>query len=342
MVRVIMGIDSVLKRLGVWAVAAVFVVLELHSDEIQGRGATFPEPLYDAWIAEYHAKTGDKVNYIATSSGDGIKSIVNRECDFAGSDKPLNTKKLHEHKLYMFPSVIGSIVLAYNIPGVKDGELRLSEKAIVGIFSGKIKYWDDTEIIVENPELKLPHKKLTIAVRSDKSGTTYNFTYYLSKLNDKVFKVSKQPDWQGNILASKSNAGVSESIEKTNYSIGYVEYSYKQKLGLSAAQVQNKAGKYILPTLSSFQDAAKYASWRPENDFYALIAYPDGKRSYPIVAATFILLPQEKNINNKKVTKFINFAYRGGDKIATDLGYVPLPEETKELIRKYWVEKGIQ
>ncbi len=331
-----------LKTITTMTVAVSIAVTSLFAGELQGRGASFPGPVYKAWISEYNAKTGEKVNYTPTGSGDGIKSIKKRMVDFAGSDKPLKPKQLKKKKLYMFPTVVGSIVLSYNIPGVKDGELKLSEKAIAGIFSGKITHWDDEAIKSVNPGLKLPHEKITIAVRADKSGTTYNFTYYLSKLDDKAFKASKKPNWAGNVVAGKSNSGVSANIEQTKYAIGYVEYSYKQKLGLSAAQVQNKEGEYILPTLKSFQDAAKYAKWTPDNDFYALIAYPDGKTSYPIVAATFILLPQEKTETNKKVTKFFDFAYQNGDKIATDLGYVSLPKETKDMIRKYWADKGIK
>ncbi len=331
-----------LKKIVTLALAVSFATTSLVASELQGRGASFPGPVYKAWIQMYHAKTGEKVNYTPTGSGDGVKSIKKRMVDFAGSDKPLKSNKLAKNKLYMFPAVVGSIVLAYNIPGIKDGELKLSEKAIAGIFSGDIKYWDNKAITNVNPDLKLPHEKMTIAVRADKSGTTYNFTYYLAKLDDKAFKASKKPNWKGNVVAGKSNAGVSANIEQTKYSIGYIEYSYKQKLGLSAAQVENKEGAYILPTLKSFQDAAKYATWTPANDFYALIAYPDGKTSYPIVAATFILLPKEKTETNKQVTKFIDFAYKNGDKIATDLGYVPLPKETKDMVRKYWADKGIQ
>jgi phosphate transport system substrate-binding protein len=330
-----------LKTIATLSIAVSIAATSLFASELQGRGASFPGPLYKAWISEYNAKTGEKINYTPTGSGDGIKSVKKRMVDFAGSDKPLKPNKLRKNKLYMFPTVVGSIVLAYNIPGIKDGDLKLSEKAIAGIFSGKIAYWDDKEITSVNSGLKLPHEKITVAVRADKSGTTYNFTYYLSKLDNKVFKASKKPNWKGNVVAGKSNAGVSANIEQTKYSIGYIEYSYKQKLGLSAAQVQNKEGAYILPTLKSFQNAAKYAKWTPDNDFYALIAYPDGKSSYPIVAATFILLPEEKTDTNKKVTKFFDFAYQNGDTIATDLGYVPLPKETKDMIRKYWADKGI-
>ena len=330
-----------IKKLLTLAVAASVATISLSASQLQGRGASFPGPIYKAWISEYYGETGAKVNYTPTGSGDGVKSIKKRMVDFAGSDKPLKSEKLKKNKLFMFPAVVGSIVLSYNIPGIKDGELRLSEEAIAGIFSGKIKKWNNEAIVKQNKNLKLPDEKITVAVRADKSGTTYNFTYYLAKLNDKDFKASKKPKWTANIVAGKSNSGVSAIIEQTKYTIGYIEYSYKQKLGLDAAQIENKEGEYILPTLKSFQDAAKYAKWSAENDFYAIIGYPDGKTSYPIVAATFILLPKEKTATNKEVTKFIDFSYKNGDKLATDLGYVPLPDETKDMVRAYWKDKGI-
>jgi phosphate transport system substrate-binding protein len=242
----------------------------------------------------------------------------------------------------MFPSVIGSIVLAYNIDGVKDGELKLSRAAVDAIFTGKASFWDDAVITKNNTGLKLPHELITTCVRADKSGTTFNFTYFLNKINPE-FKVSKKPTWKASrVVAGKSNSGVSANIQNIKNSIGYIEYSYKIKLGLPAAQVENKEGKFIDPAVASFQDAAKYATWTADNDFYAVIGDPAGATSYPIVAATFILLPIEKEEMNKKVTAFIDWAYTNGDKAAADLGYVPLPAETKEAVRKYWEAKKIK
>ncbi len=242
----------------------------------------------------------------------------------------------------MFPTVVGSIVLAYNIDGVKDGELKLSREAIAAIFSGKAKMWDDEVIKKDNKDIKLPHEPITVAVRADKSGTTFNFTYFLNKINPE-FKVSKKPEWKSEkVVAGKSNSGVTANIKQIKNSIGYIEYSYKLKENLPAAQVQNKSGKFINPTVKSFQDAAKYASWTKEKDFYAVIGDPDGDTSYPIVAATFILLPAEKADMNKEVVKFFEWAYKNGDKAAADLGYVPLPASTKEEITKYWTEKKIK
>lgn len=337
-----------LKKMLTVALAAIALIAFTGCDEenksngIKGRGASFPGPVYQAWISKYHTVTGGKVNYQPTGSGDGEKSIGKRMVDYAGTDKPLKPEVLKKKKLYMFPTVVGSVVLAYNVDGVKDGELKLSREAVVGIFDGKITHWDDEAITKQNPWLKLPHEPITVAVRADKSGTTYNFTYFLNKI-DPTFEVSKKPTWKApKVVAGKSNSGVSANIQQIKNSIGYIEYSYKVKLGLSAAQVENKSGNYINPAIESFQVAAKYAEWTPENDFYAVIGDPDGVSSYPIVAATFILLPIEKTESNKNVTKFFDWVYTYGDKEAIDLGYVPLPDETKEQIRKYWASKNIK
>ncbi len=309
--------------------------------ELNGRGASFPGPLYQAWTQSYFKETGKKVNYTPTGSGDGIKAISKRQVDFAGSDKPLKPKKLDKKKLFMFPTVVGSIVLAYNLDGIKDNELKLSRKAIAAIFSGKAKYWDDAVIKANNKDLKLPHAPITVCVRADKSGTTYNFSYFLHQI-DPSFKVSKKPHWAApKVVEGKSNAGVTANIKQIKNSIGYIEYSYKLKSNLPAAQIENKEGKFIAPTMQSFQNGAKYASWSKDKHFYALIADPKGENSYPIVAATFILLPRENKEKDKEVTAFFDWAFQKGDTIASELGYVPLPKETKEQIKAYWKEHGI-
>ena len=330
------------KQLVTTALVASVALTASHASDLNGRGASFPGPVYKAWTSDYFKATGKKVNYTPTGSGDGIKSIKKRMVDFAGSDKPLKPEKLAKAKLYMFPTVVGSIVLAYNLDGVKDGELKLSRAAIDAIFSGKASFWDDAIITKDNAGVKLPHEAITTCVRADKSGTTFNFTYFLNKINPDV-KVSKKPTWQATkVVAGKSNSGVSANIQQIKGAIGYIEYSYKTKLGLPAAQVENKEGHFINPTVKSFQDAAKYASWTADKDFYAVIGDPAGATSYPIVAATFLLLPAEKTDTNKEVTAFMEWAYENGDKAAADLGYVPLPVTTKDAIRGYWKSKKIK
>ena len=332
----------IVKKMFTSALIAAVTAATVYGEELKGRGASFPAPLYKIWTSEYYKATGVKVNYTPTGSGDGVKSIKKRMVDFAGSDKPLKQKELEKGRLHMFPTVVGSVVLAYHLDGVKDGELKLSRKAVAGIFNGTITHWDDQAITEHNAGLTLPHEPITVAVRADKSGTTFNFTYFLNQIDEKI-KVSKKPTWKAaKVIAGKSNSGVSANIQQIKNSIGYIEYSYKTKLGLAAAQIENREGKFINPTLESFQEAAKYATWKPENDFYAVIGDPAGATSYPIVAATFLLLPAEKQAVNKNVTKFIEWAFTNGDAGATELGYVPLPKETKDQIRAYWASKKIR
>ncbi|MGC9351952.1 MAG: phosphate ABC transporter substrate-binding protein PstS, partial [Sulfurovum sp.] len=166
-----------LKKIFTAALVASLTTGTLYAEQLKGRGASFPAPLYKVWTSEYYKADGVQVNYTPTGSGDGVKSIKKRMVDFAGSDKPLKQKELKKSKLHMFPTVVGSVVLAYNLDGVKDGALKLSREAVAGIFSGRITYWDDKAITAHNAGLKLPHEPITVAVRADKSGTTFNFTY---------------------------------------------------------------------------------------------------------------------------------------------------------------------
>ncbi|WP_457607140.1 phosphate ABC transporter substrate-binding protein PstS [Nitratifractor sp.] len=330
-----------LKKLLLTTTAAAVAFSAANAFEINGRGASFPAPVYKEWAAAYNKATGNRVNYTASGSGDGIKSIEKRLVDFVGSDKPLKPKTLRKHKLYMFPAIVGSIVLAYNLPGVEDNQLKLSEKAIAAIFSGKAKYWDDAVIAEPNAGLKLPHEPINVCVRADGSGTTFNFTYYLSKIDPADFKPKKKFNWKANVVGGKGNQGVTANIQQTKYSIGYIEYSYKLSSGLPAATVENREHKFVAPTVQSFQDAAKYASWDKKDDFYAVIAYPKGATSYPMVAPSFILLDEEKKEANDKVAAFYDWAFKNGADIAAKLGYVALPKATVDEIRAYWSGKGI-
>lgn len=308
---------------------------------IEGTGASFPYPVYKSWIGEYFNETGNKVNYTPTGSGAGIKAISAREVDFGGTDKPLSPKTLQKKGLYQFPTVVGAITLAYNLPGIDS--LRLSENALSGIVLGTIQYWDNPVIQKDNPGVKLPHKKVLFVHRSDKSGTTFNFTYYLSKMNSvwrSHYGAKKMVNWpMENRIGGKGNFGVSTAIKTNAYSIGYVDYADAVKNGLKMAMIEGRDGQFVKPEPKVFQEAAKYAKLDPKKDFYSIIAYP--KKGYPIVAATFILIPKDKPDTSKLVTQFFDFAYKKGDDNASKLGYVPLPESVKEKVRAYWAEKGL-
>jgi len=307
---------------------------------INGAGATFPYPVYVKWAKEYEKATGIKVNYQGIGSGGGIRQVTERTVDFGGSDKMLSPQELDKRRLYQFPAIIGSIVVVYNLPGVGDTELKLSNKDVCDIFMGKVKYWDNSEIKKDNPNVKLPHQRITVVHRAEGSGTTWNFTYWLSQVcpewKTKV-GYGKVVDWPTGIGA-KGNAGVTNYVMQTPGAIGYVEYAYKLQNNLKAAQLQSKDGNFVKPSEESFKAAASHASWKPENHFYLpgnLLLQP-GKNSWPLTAASVILLPREKKERNRLVIQFFDWAFKNGDDIAVKLGYVPLPESTKEMVRNYW------
>jgi len=327
------------------ALASTVLVAGLNAaDILKGSGASFPYSVYQKWIKAYNKETGLKVDYIKKGSSKGIKDAQARAVDFAGTDKPLSPKVLKSNGLYQFPAVVGAITMGYNIPGVEG--IKLSREAVVAIASGKISHWDNELIKKENPKIKLPHEKLTFVHRADGSGTTYNFTYYLSKVSKewrKTFGAKKALNWPGNQhIGGKTNSGVAALLKQTPYSVGYIDYADAANNDISMASVENREGKYITPTLKSFQIAAAEASLDPAKDFYSIIADPKGADSYPMVAATFILVPSEKTATNKDVTKFFDWCYTDGQEIAKSLGFVPLPDALSAKIRTYWNTKGIK
>jgi len=325
-------------------ISATLLISGLNATDIKGSGASFPYSVYQKWIKEYNKQTGIKIDYIKKGSSKGIKDAKARAVDFAGTDKPLSPKTLKKNNLIQFPGVVGAITMGYNLPNAT--ELKLSTKAIVAIAQGKIKYWDNKLIAQENSSLHLPHKKLTFIHRADGSGTTYNFTYFLSKVSKnwrKHYGAKKSLNWPGDHhIGGKHNSGVAALIKQTPFSIGYIDYADAKSNNIAMASIQNRAKNFIKPTLKSFQIAAQKASLDPKKDFYLVIANPKGKNSYPIVAATFILLPKEKTDTNKKVTAFYDWSYKNGQEIAKSLGFVPLPQNLSDKIRKYWQDKGIR
>ena len=324
--------------------ATAVVASSLFGAKISGAGASFPAPLYYDWAFKYQKDTKNRVNYQSIGSGGGIKQISKRVVNFGASDKPLNTSKLSKAKLYQFPAVIGSIVVALNVPGVKDAQLKLKNAVVADIFAGKITKWNDAAIVADNKGVNLPDEKIIVCHRSDGSGTTYNFTYYLSEASENWknnYGAGKAIDWATGI-GGKGNEGVASLVKQTPFSIGYIENAYKEQNKLAAAMLQTANGKWVAATEANFKAAAKYASWTKEDNFYALLALQPGDTSYPIVAATFILLPVESVETNKDVTAFFEYAFQNGDAAAKKLGYIPLPEETKNLIRSYWADKGIK
>ncbi len=330
-----------LKKIALVTLAAsISITSLLAEDKINGAGATFPAPLYYDWAFNYKTDSKNLVNYQSIGSGGGIKQIAKRTVDFGASDEALNTLDLAKDNLLQFPAVIGSIVVAFNVKGIADATLKLSNEVVADIFAGKITSWNDPAIVSENKGLDLPNQKIVVVHRSDGSGTTFNFTYYLTQSSknwkDK-FGTGKAVDWATGI-GGKGNEGVTNLIMQTPYSIGYIENAYKEKNNLSAAVLKTASGKWVVANEENFKAAAKYASWTKDKHFHSVLALQQGDTSYPIVAATFILLPREKSDINKKVIAFYDYAFKKGDESAKKLGYIPLPEDTKKMIREYWME----
>jgi phosphate transport system substrate-binding protein len=310
---------------------------------INGAGATFPYPVYAAWAYEYQKATKIKLNYQSIGSGGGVRQISKRTVDFGASDAPLPPERLKKEHLLQFPAIIGGVVPIINIPGIQSGQLKLTPEAMGKIFSGEIKYWDDSAIMKANPDLKLPHKKITTVHRSDGSGTTAIFTKYLAAVYpefEKLVGVGKSVKWVGGIGA-KGNEGVANYVKRVKFSIGYVEFAYAKQNKMAFALLQNKAGKFVKPDFESFKAAAANAEWKLDEHFYRWLVNEPGENSWPITGASFILLAKEKSENNKRVVHFYDWCFKNGDKTAERLTYVPLPAKLKNLIRAYWKKYGI-
>lgn len=321
-------------------IAAVAASSMMAADKINGAGATFPAPCYYDWAYNYQKATKTRVNYQSIGSGGGIKQISERIVDFGATDAPMTPKQLDAAKLTQFPAVIGSIVVAHNLPGVADEKLKLKNSVVADIFAGKITMWNDAAIAADNAGIKLPAQKIIVAHRSDGSGTTYVFTDYLSeasKMWKGKFGTGKAIGWATGV-GGKGNEGVTNIIKQTPYSIGYIENSYKEKNNLAAATLQTAQGKWVVANKATFQAAVKQAKWSKKDHFYSSLVLQDN--AYPIVAATFILMPRDANKAEVRdeVIKFFDYSFRNGDAAAEKLGYIALPIETTNLVRQYWTE----
>jgi len=308
--------------------------------DVTGAGATFPNPVYQKWAEAYKANTGTAVNYQSVGSGAGIKQIEANTVDFGASDKPLEQDELNKNDLVQFPAVIGGIVPIVNLPGVKEGELRLDGATLAGIFRGTIKMWNDAAIERINSGLKLPNTPITVVHRSDGSGTTYNFTYYLSAVDaDWQAKIgsSTAVDWPVGV-GGKGNEGVSALVQQSVGSVGYVEIAYALQSKLIYAAMKNHDGVFIQPNLAAFQAAAANADWASAPSYRLVLADQPGKDSWPITAATFILVhgKQTDAVKAKAVLGFFDWSLNNGQKMAEDLLYVPLPPSLVQQVETTW------
>ncbi|WP_448121354.1 phosphate ABC transporter substrate-binding protein PstS [Xanthomonas arboricola] len=325
------------------ATAAGATAGDSKSAEISGAGASFIYPLVSKWSADYNAATGNKVNYQSIGSGGGIAQIKAGTVDFGSTDKPLDSAELQQAGLGQFPSAIGGVVPVVNLEGIAPGKLRLTGALLGDIFLGKVTMWNDAAIVAANPGVTLPATKINLVHRSDGSGTTFNFSNYLSKVSPEwKSKVGEgtSVQWPGGV-GGKGNEGVASYVQQITGSIGYVELAYALQNKMPYASLQNAAGQWVEPNAESFAAAAASADWANAKDFNLVITNAPGEKAWPITATNFMLMhKQPKDAARSKATlDFFKWALDNGQAQASELHYVPLPPELVKQIQAYWASE---
>ena len=305
-----------------------FTAVSAHAQQLSGAGATFPAPLYQRWSVDYHAKHPDvQVNYQSVGSGAGVKNFIQGVVDFGASDAAMTDAEMAKSPrgAVLIPATAGSVVLAYNLPGLDS--LRLSREALAGIFLGTITKWNDPAIAGSNPGVVLPDQSIAVAYRSDGSGTTFIFTQHMSAISpafDDEVGFDKSVSFPVGI-GGKGNEGVTALIKQTPGTIGYVEYGYAKNNGLSMAAIENKSGNFVAPTPES--GAATLASVEMPENLRIWPVDPAGAQDYPIVSFSWLLLYSKYDDAAKlaALKNFVNYGLTEGQTVSDELGYIPLP-----------------
>ena len=330
-----------LMQTAIAGLAGALFAVAAHAADITGAGSTFAMPIYTKWAADYQQSGGSKVNYQGIGSSGGLKQIVAKTVDFAGSDAPLKDEELAKEGLFQFPTVVGGVVPVVNVPGVKPAELVLSGEVLGDIYLGKIKKWNDPAIVALNPKVKLPDTDIAVVRRADGSGTSFIWTNYLSKVNtewkSKVGEGSTV-NWPTG-TGGKGNDGVAAFVQRLPGAIGYVEWAYAKQNHMTYVALKNSTGTVVEPKTDTFKAAAAGADW--SKSFYQILTNEPGKNAWPIVGATFVLLhtTQEKAPQGTETLKFFDWAFKNGTQAANDLDYISLPESVVSEIRTQWKSK---
>ncbi len=322
------------------AMALIAALAGVSSAEtnLNGAGATFPNPIYQKWFTEYHNAHNDiKINYQSIGSGGGIKQLQAGTVDFGASDGPMTDEQLSQTpmKVFHIPTVLGAVVPTYNIQGV-TGELKFSGEVLADIYLGNIKKWNDPKLAKENPGVKFPDEDIAVVHRTDGSGTTYIFTDFLSKVSpawkDKVGK-STSVNWPVG-LGGKGNEGVSGMVKQTEGSIGYVELIYALSNKMPYGSVKNAAGQFVKASLESVTAAAGSVKDMPD-DFRVSITNAPGKEAYPISSFTWLLVPAEwaDAGKEKAFVDFLNWMVDKGQTMTKELAYAPLPKSVAQKVK---------
>ena len=327
------------KVLAVITASLYLMSPQANAETITGAGATFPFPVYSKWSEAYRDKSGVELNYQSIGSSGGVKQIKAGTVDFGATDAPLKGDELTAAGLVQFPTVLGGVVPVINVEGVKPGELKLTGEVLAKIFVGHIVTWNDRRIQELNPKIKLPDEPITIVHRADGSGTTFIFTDYLSEVSpiwrEQVGKGAAVKWPAATSVGGKGNEGVAANVTRVKNSIGYVEYAYAKKNKMTYVQLQNRNGKYVEPDDATFAAAAAGADWFSTPGMGISLVNHKGDQTWPITGATFVLMYKEpKNSKtSQEVTKFFDWSFANGGKLAADLDYVPLPRAVTDRIR---------
>jgi phosphate transport system substrate-binding protein len=322
------------------ALAGLIATGAAQAQSITGAGSSFGAPIYGKWGEAAKAAIGVELNYQSIGSGAGQNQILNRTVDFGASDAPMEPAKLESGNLFQFPTVMGAVVPIVNIPGVEADQMKLTGELLADIYAGTITKWNDPKIVAINGDLKLPNLAIAPVYRADGSGTTYVFTSYLSEAS---------PDWKSKVGAAtsvkwpagagaKGNDGIAATVRNVRGGVGYVENAYATQNKLVTTELNTKSGKFIKPTMESFQAAAKSGDWASAKYFAVNLLNQPGDNSWPIVSATFVLLPKDPKdaTRSANVIKFFDWAFTNGADIAQKLEYIPLPATVQDAVRKGW------
>jgi phosphate transport system substrate-binding protein len=333
-----MKLKSLLAVVGFGAAA-----LTAFAADITGAGATFPYPIYAKWAEAYKKQTGNGLNYQSIGSSGGLKQIRAKTVTFGASDAPVKGEELDKDGMVQFPAIIGGTVPVVNLEGFKPGELRISGPVLAEVYMGTIAKWNDAKLAALNPGKKLPDEAITVVHRADGSGTTFNFTDYLSTISkdwaDKVGKGAAVKWPAASSVGGKGNEGVAANVNRVKGAIGYVEYAYVKKNNMNFLQLQNADGKFVSPDDLTFAAAAAGADWFSVPGMGVSMVNAKGATSWPISTASFILMYKEPadKAASQEVIKFFDWAFKNGKQMASELDYVPLPDAlTAQIRQKVW------
>lgn len=335
---------TLLKTVAAAALASLAMGSAIAAD-ITGAGATFPFPIYAKWAEAYKKDTGTGLNYQSIGSSGGIRQIRAKTVAFGATDAPVKGEDLDKDGMVQFPAIIGGTVPVFNLDGFGKGELRVTGPVLAEMFLGTISKWNDPKLVALNPGKTLPDQAITIVHRADGSGTTFNWTDYLSSVSpewaDKVGKGAAVKWPAPTSVGGKGNEGVAANVTRTKGSLGYVEYAYAKKNNISVLALQNKDGKFVMPGDDTFSAAAAGADWSKAPGMGISLVNQPGADAYPVVTASFILMykdPADK-AQSAEVLKFFDWAFKNGKSMASELDYVPLPDKlTAEIKSKVWTQ----